>query len=130
MQRQLVAGDVAIGEQRTSARTSRAACRLPATHAPATSAPSRSRSRPHRPRISGFPSAASTSSRSSNGPLEFWDTTGFDGLYTLRLVVMEHSGNVLTYESPIVVDNNAEHRYVENPSPGSALLHGDSRLVS
>lgn len=41
----------------------------------------------------------------NDGVLEFWDTTGFDGLYTLRLVVMEHSGNVQVYEMPIVVDN-------------------------
>jgi hypothetical protein len=26
----------------------------------------------------------------SNGPLEFWDTTGFSGMYTLRLLVMEN----------------------------------------
>ena len=37
--------------------------------------------------------------------LEIWDTAGFDGLYTLRLSVMENSGNVLTYDAPVVVDN-------------------------
>ena len=41
----------------------------------------------------------------SNGALENWDTAGFDGLYTLRLSVMENSGNVLTYDAPLAVDN-------------------------
>jgi len=32
---------------------------------------------------------------------------GFDGLYTLRLVVMENNGNAIPYEMPVVVDNGA-----------------------
>ncbi len=52
----------------------------------------------------------------SNGPLEFWDTTGFDGLYTLRLVVMENSGNVITYESPVVVDNEPPTVVIVHPT--------------
>lgn len=66
----------------------------------------------------------------SNGPLEFWDTTGFDGLYTLRLVVMEHSGNVLTYESPIVVDNGAPSINIINPSQDQLYYMEIHELVS
>ena len=39
-------------------------------------------------RTSGSRSAPEHGDQVSNGQLEFWDTTGFDGLYTLRLVVM------------------------------------------
>lgn len=66
----------------------------------------------------------------SNGPLEFWDTTGFDGLYTLRLVVMENSGNVQTYESPIVVDNGAPSVKVINPAPNQLYYMEVHELVS
>ncbi len=66
----------------------------------------------------------------SNGPLEFWDTTGFDGLYTLRLVVMENSGNVQTYESPIVVDNGAPSIKIINPSQDQLYYMEIHELVS
>jgi membrane peptidoglycan carboxypeptidase len=66
----------------------------------------------------------------SNGPLEFWDTTGFDGMYNLRLLVMENSGNVLTYEMPVVVDNNAPTVQVIHPTPDQIYVMETDELVS
>ncbi|MCU0507965.1 MAG: Ig-like domain-containing protein, partial [Anaerolineae bacterium] len=66
----------------------------------------------------------------SNGPLEFWDTTGFDGMYNLRLLVMENSGNVLTYEMPVVVDNNAPAVQIIHPTPDQIYVMETDELVS
>jgi membrane peptidoglycan carboxypeptidase len=66
----------------------------------------------------------------SNGPLEFWDTTGFDGMYTLRLLVMENSGNVLTYEMPVVVDNNPPAVEIVHPSPDDIYTMETDELIS
>ena len=66
----------------------------------------------------------------SNGPLEFWDTTGFDGMYTLRLLVMENSGNVLTYEMPVVVDNNAPKVEIVHPTDDQIYVMETDELVS
>ena len=66
----------------------------------------------------------------SNGPLEFWDTTGFDGMYTLRLLVMENSGNVLTYEMPVVVDNNSPKVQIVHPAPDDIYEMETDELIS
>lgn len=66
----------------------------------------------------------------SNGPLEFWDTTGFDGLYTLRLVVIENSGNVVTYESPVVVDNAPPTVEIVHPGPDEKYEMETDEFVS
>jgi membrane peptidoglycan carboxypeptidase len=66
----------------------------------------------------------------SNGPLEMWDTTGFDGLYTLRLVVMENNGNAIPYEMPVVVDNGAPTVKVIHPSPNDIYTMELDELVS
>jgi membrane peptidoglycan carboxypeptidase len=66
----------------------------------------------------------------SNGLLEFWDTTGFDGMYNLRLLVMENSGNVLTYEMPVVVDNNAPKAQIIHPTPDQIYIMETDELVS
>ncbi len=66
----------------------------------------------------------------SNGPLETWDTTGFDGLYTLRLVVMENSGNVQTYEAPMVVDNTPPAVKIVHPGKDQKYEMETDELVS
>jgi len=66
----------------------------------------------------------------SNGMLEFWDTSGFDGLYTLRLVVMENSGNAQTYEMPIVVDNTPPQVQILHPGPDELYIMETDELVS
>lgn len=66
----------------------------------------------------------------SNGPLEFWDTTGFEGMYTLRLLVMEHSGNVITYDMPVVVDNTPPVVQIVHPTPDQIYTMETDELVS
>ncbi len=66
----------------------------------------------------------------SNGPLEFWDTTGFEGMYTLRLLVMEHSGNVITYDMPVVVDNTPPVVQIVHPTPDQIYIMETDELVS
>jgi len=66
----------------------------------------------------------------TNGPLEYWDTTGFDGLYTLRLVVMSQSGAVQTSEVPVVVDNSPPTVKIVHPENGKVYVKEDDELVS
>ena len=66
----------------------------------------------------------------SNGLLETWDTTGFDGLYTLRLVVMENSGNVQTYEAPVAVDNTPPQVQIVHPGKDQLYILETDELVS
>jgi membrane peptidoglycan carboxypeptidase len=66
----------------------------------------------------------------SNGTLENWDTAGFDGLYTLRLSVMENSGNVLTYDAPLAVDNAPPTVRVIHPGKDQIYKMEDDEFVS
>jgi len=66
----------------------------------------------------------------SNGQLEFWDTTGFDGLYTLRLVVMQNSGGVQTNAVRVVVDNSPPVVKIVHPKDGADYVKEDAELVS
>jgi membrane peptidoglycan carboxypeptidase len=66
----------------------------------------------------------------SNGALENWDTTGFDGLYTLRLSVMENSGNVLTYDAPLAVDNASPKVRIVHPGKDQLYKMEDDEFVS
>ena len=62
--------------------------------------------------------------------METWDTTGFDGLYTLRLVVMENSGNAQTYEAPIAVDNTPPQAQIVHPGKDQLYILETDELVS
>ena len=66
----------------------------------------------------------------SNGALENWDTAGFDGLYTLRLSVMENSGNVLTYDAPLAVDNAPPKVRIVHPGKDQLYMMEDDEFVS
>jgi len=66
----------------------------------------------------------------SNGALENWDTAGFDGLYTLRLSVMENSGNVLTYDAPLAVDNSPPKVRIVHPGKDQLYKMEDDEFVS
>jgi membrane peptidoglycan carboxypeptidase len=66
----------------------------------------------------------------SNGALENWDTAGFDGLYTLRLSVMENSGNVLTYDAPLAVDNTPPKVSIVHPGKDQLYKMEDDEFVS
>jgi hypothetical protein len=41
----------------------------------------------------------------SGGTLAIWDTTGLEGVYTIQLSVVEHSGNYQQVRVPVTVDN-------------------------
>jgi membrane peptidoglycan carboxypeptidase len=66
----------------------------------------------------------------SNGPLEFWDTASFDGLYTLRLVVMLNNGGVQATDAQVVVDNAPPEVKIVHPEDGQAYVMEDDELVS
>jgi hypothetical protein len=66
----------------------------------------------------------------SNGQLETWDTKGFDGLYTLRLVVVRNNGNVETNEIPVVVDNSPPTVKIVHPPKDKSYIMEDDELVS
>jgi membrane peptidoglycan carboxypeptidase len=66
----------------------------------------------------------------SNGPLEFWDTTGFDGLYNLRLVVMENNGASQVNDTQVVVDNDPPEVKIVHPENDQKYVMEDDELVS
>ena len=98
--------------------------------APATSAPTSLRSRPRRTPNQWQPIGAEHGEQISNGALENWDTAGFDGLYTLRLSVMENSGNVLTYDAPLAVDNTPPKVSIVHPGKDELYKMEDDEFVS
>jgi len=66
----------------------------------------------------------------SNGPLENWDTAGFDGLYTLRLTVLQNNGGTQTTDVPVVVDNTPPEVEIVHPTQGQPYVMEDDELVS
>ncbi len=67
----------------------------------------------------------------SGGLLETWDTTGFDGLYTLRLSVMENSGNIITYDAPVAVDNTPPTVTIVHPTKADKIYEMETdELIS
>jgi membrane peptidoglycan carboxypeptidase len=66
----------------------------------------------------------------TNGQLELWDTTGFEGLYTLRLVVMQNSGGTRTSEAQVVVDNTPPVVSIVHPQANQKYVKEDDELVS
>jgi hypothetical protein len=62
--------------------------------------------------------------------LEFWDTTGLDGLYTLRLSVTEGSGNVRTAAVQVTVDNAPPAIAIEHPREGKVYVMEDDEWIS
>ena len=66
----------------------------------------------------------------SNGLLEYWDTTPFNGLYTLRLVVQRGDGGVRTAATQITVDNSPPQVELLHPSDGDRYVMEDDEWVS
>jgi hypothetical protein len=66
----------------------------------------------------------------SNGQLETWDTTGFEGLYTLRLVALQNGGGVQTNEVQVVVDNTPPVVTIVHPQNDQKYVKEDDELVS
>jgi membrane carboxypeptidase/penicillin-binding protein PbpC len=65
----------------------------------------------------------------TNAVLEQWDTTGLEGVYTLQLSVIEHSGNYRQLHVPVFVDNISPTIQVTYPYTDDifiAIKEGDS----
>ncbi len=65
-----------------------------------------------------------------HGLLESWDTAGLDGLYSLRLQVVGHTGDVREHEIQVTVDNVPPTVRVTYPTEGSRFQRANQRRVS
>ncbi len=64
------------------------------------------------------------------GVLEYWDTTGLNGPYTLRLSVIENSGNVRQTAIPLTVDNTPPTVHLTTPENGKVYVMEDDEWVN
>ena len=64
------------------------------------------------------------------GVLEYWDTTGLNGPYTLRLSVIENSGNVRQVAIPLTVDNTPPTIHLSTPENGRVYVMEDDEWVN
>ena len=62
--------------------------------------------------------------------LEIWDTTGLNGPHTLRLSVIENSGNVRQVNVPVTIDNTPPTIVLTNPENGRAYVMEDEEWVN
>ncbi len=65
-----------------------------------------------------------------HGPLENWDTTGLDGLYSLRLQVVDHAANLRETTIQVTVDNVAPTVDLNYPTEGSEYQLGYHEWVN
>lgn len=64
------------------------------------------------------------------GPLEFWDTTPYNGLYSLRVVVTRGDGSTKEGVVQVTIDNTAPQVSIEDPVPGKQFVTEDDEWVS
>lgn len=64
------------------------------------------------------------------GPLELWDVTPFDGLYSLRLSVLQRDGNVATAIVQVTVDNISPTLKLIYPPDDEEYFFGKDEWVS
>ncbi|OQY22155.1 MAG: hypothetical protein B6I34_06285 [Anaerolineaceae bacterium 4572_32.1] len=65
-----------------------------------------------------------------NAPLEFWDVTALDGLYTLRLTVVEHNQQIHEYATQLTVDNAPPEVAISYPEDGQVYVMEDDEWIS
>ncbi|MFZ5917499.1 MAG: penicillin-binding protein [Chloroflexota bacterium] len=65
-----------------------------------------------------------------NAPLEFWDVRGLDGLYTLRLTVVENNQQIYEYATQVTVDNAPPQVTVSYPEEGQFYVMEDDEWLS
>ncbi len=66
-----------------------------------------------------------------NNVLEYWDLTGFpDGLYTLRLLVVDHSQAVRQHAVQVTVDTTPPAVKLTNPEPDKVYYKGKDEWVN
>ena len=66
----------------------------------------------------------------SNGELVMWDTTGFDGLYALRLVVVRQDQSIETAITQVTVDNQPPVVEILGMANGDILTPGNNGIVT
>ena len=64
------------------------------------------------------------------GVLEYWDVSGLNGPYTLRLSVIENSGNVRQVAIPLTVDNTPPTVVLTTPENGRVYVKEDDEWVN
>ena len=65
-----------------------------------------------------------------NNILEFWDTTGLDGLYSLQLSMMRHDQSVQQFTVQVTVDNEPPKAKLNYPPPGDTYELGKNEWVN
>jgi membrane carboxypeptidase/penicillin-binding protein PbpC len=60
-----------------------------------------------------------------NGTLEYWDTTGLSGLYTIQLSVVDHNQAERLANVQVTVDNEPPQVKLNHPYPGSQHSRSD-----
>ena len=66
----------------------------------------------------------------SNGPLEYWDVSQLDGLYTLQLRVVGHDGSVRDDAIQVTVDNISPTVSIGYPLEGDLYVMEDDEWVN
>jgi membrane peptidoglycan carboxypeptidase len=67
----------------------------------------------------------------TNGHLETWDTTGFEGLYRLRLTVIKNDGSTQPSDVQVIVDNTPPKVTIIHPTKDSKpYVMEDDEMVS
>lgn len=65
-----------------------------------------------------------------NGPLEYWDVSGLDGLYTLQLTVVRNDQTFQQSAIQVTVDNMPPTVEMINPEEGKAYLMEDEEWIN
>jgi 1A family penicillin-binding protein len=66
----------------------------------------------------------------TNGPLEYWDVSGLDGLYTLQLSVVDGDGNYRKATIQVTVDNTPPEVELIYPYNGHVYVMEDDEYVN
>ncbi len=64
------------------------------------------------------------------GPLEVWDTTPYNGLYSLRVVVTRGDGSTKEGVIQVTADNQAPRVRIEAPAEGERFITEDNEWIS
>jgi len=70
------------------------------------------------------------SNQSDQGPLENWDVTTLDGLFSLRLTVFRKNGDTQTSIVPVTVDNISPTIKIVYPNSGDGYTYGQDEWVN
>lgn len=65
-----------------------------------------------------------------NSILEFWDTAGMEGLYTIQLTVLQHDGTADRSTVQVTVDNAAPQAKITYPFPDQVYTLGQDEWVN